>query len=578
MDEDGKLIGDHNDMPIFNTMLYDVEFPDGAVKPYATNVIADNIYEQVDSEGSNIVKSIDDYRADENAVSKANQFFIGKNGRQSLRKTTAGWKLRVVLTNGATRWIPLKDLKESNPVDVAEFAVARGIDDEPAFKWWVPYTLRKRDTIISAVKARLKVSTHKYGVEVPTSIEHGKRLDKENGNTLWADALTKEMTNVSVAFELLEEGVSAPVGWSKATGHIIWDVKMDFTRKCRWVKDGHRTPDPKVSNYAGVVSRDSVRIALTYAASNDLDVTAADIQNAYLQAPSSEKHYIVCGAEFGLEHVGKVALIRRALYGGKVAGKDFWVHLRSCMTFLGFTSCRADPDIWMREAVKPDGSEYWEYVLLYVDDCLVISDNGEKILRKEIGKYFKLKEESIGPPDIYLGGKMRQVVLENGARAWAFSSSQYVQEAVRNVEVYLNARKEKLATKAGSPISNNYRPEIDDSDELNLVDAAYYQSLIGILRWIVELGRVDICCEVSMLSSCLALPREGHLEQLFHIFAYLKKKHNTEMVFDPSYPVIDKAKFERQDWSNTVYGDKLKEDLPPNMPKSTIWFYNNGLC
>jgi len=261
-------------------------------------------------------------------------------------------------------------------------------------------------------------------------------------------------------------------------------------------------------------------------------------------------------------------LIRRALYGGKVAGKDFWVHLRSCMTFLGFTSCRADPDIWMREAVKPDGSEYWEYVLLYVDDCLVISDNGEKILRKEIGKYFKLKEESIGPPDIYLGGKMRQVVLENGARAWAFSSSQYVQEAVRNVEVYLNARKEKLATKAGSPISNNYRPEIDDSDELNLVDAAYYQSLIGILRWIVELGRVDICCEVSMLSSCLALPREGHLEQLFHIFAYLKKKHNTEMVFDPSYPVIDKAKFERQDWSNTVYGDELKEDLPPDMPKS----------
>jgi len=93
LDEDGKLIGDHNDMPVFNTMVYDVEFPDGVVKPYAANAIADNIYEQVDSEGSNIVKSIDDYLADENAVSKANQFFIGKNGRRSLRKTTAGWKL-----------------------------------------------------------------------------------------------------------------------------------------------------------------------------------------------------------------------------------------------------------------------------------------------------------------------------------------------------------------------------------------------------------------------------------------------------------------------------------------------------
>ena len=76
---------------------------------------------------------------------------------------------------------------------------------------------------------------------------------------------------------------------------MVFDVKMDFTRKARWVKDGHRTVDPDQSTFAGVVSRESVRIALTYAALNDISVTAADIQNAYLQAPSSEKHYIICG-------------------------------------------------------------------------------------------------------------------------------------------------------------------------------------------------------------------------------------------------------------------------------------------
>ena len=135
LDEDGKNVGNHNDMSMFNTMLYDVEFPGEAVKPYAADVIADKIYEQVDSEGSNIVKSIDDYRTDENAVSKKNQFIIGQNGRRSLRKTAAGWKLHLVLTNRATRWISLNDLKESNPVDVAEFVVAREIEDEPAFKW-----------------------------------------------------------------------------------------------------------------------------------------------------------------------------------------------------------------------------------------------------------------------------------------------------------------------------------------------------------------------------------------------------------------------------------------------------------
>ena len=66
------------------------------------------------------------------------------------------------------------------------------------------------------------------------------------------------------------------------------------------MKDGHKTPDPTTSAYAGVVSRESVRIALTYAALMGLDVMAADVQNAYLQSPSSEKHYVVCGAEFGL--------------------------------------------------------------------------------------------------------------------------------------------------------------------------------------------------------------------------------------------------------------------------------------
>ena len=70
---------------------------------------------------------------------------------------------------------------------------------------------------------------------------------------------------------------------------------MDFTRKARWVKYGHRTHDPKESNHAGVVSRDSVRISLTYNALNDVEVTAANIQNAYLQALSSEKHYVICG-------------------------------------------------------------------------------------------------------------------------------------------------------------------------------------------------------------------------------------------------------------------------------------------
>ena len=107
------------------------------------------------------------------------------------------------------------------------------------------------------------------------------------------------MTNVGIAFDLLEQLERVPPGWNKASRHIIFDIKMDFTRKARWVKDGHKTPDPTTSAYAGVVSRESVRTALTYAALMGIDVMAADVQITYLQALSSEKHYVVCGAEFG---------------------------------------------------------------------------------------------------------------------------------------------------------------------------------------------------------------------------------------------------------------------------------------
>ena len=69
-------------------------------------------------------------------------------------------------------WIPLTDLKESYPVDLAEYARTRGISDEAVFIWWVPYTLKKRYIILSAVKRRIRKTTHKYGIEILTSVEH----------------------------------------------------------------------------------------------------------------------------------------------------------------------------------------------------------------------------------------------------------------------------------------------------------------------------------------------------------------------------------------------------------------------
>ena len=96
----------------------------------------------------------------------------------------------------------------------------------------------------------------------------------------------------------------------KSSGHWMFDVEMNFTRKSRWVKDGHRTPDPTTSIYAGVVSRKIIRILLTYAVLHIIDVMAGDIINAYIQAPTYENHSIVCDADLhGIDHAGKRAII-----------------------------------------------------------------------------------------------------------------------------------------------------------------------------------------------------------------------------------------------------------------------------
>ena len=215
---------------------------------------------------------------------------------------------------------------------------------------------------------------------------------------------------------------------------------------------------------------------------------------------------------------------------------------------------------------------------MYVDDCLVISHRGMSILRNEIGVHFKLKEESVGEHKLYLGGKIIKKAYETkeGIKdLWSFSSSQYIQNACKNVKQYLKNETRpgfKVTKKDNrSPISSGYRPELDETEELSPEDASHYHSLIGVLRWIVELGRVDIITEVSMLSSCLALPRFGHLLEVFNIFAYLDVYHNTEMVLDSTTPDVDVERdFLKEDWSTSVYldedGSVPSEVIPEDAP------------
>jgi hypothetical protein len=97
--------------------------------------------------------------------------FIGMNGRRIQWMTTAGWKMCVQWKDCSTSWEHLKDLKESNPFQVAEYAVANGIDAKPAFAWWVPFTIKKKISIIAKVKTQYLLQSHKFGIELPKSVK-----------------------------------------------------------------------------------------------------------------------------------------------------------------------------------------------------------------------------------------------------------------------------------------------------------------------------------------------------------------------------------------------------------------------
>ena len=472
--------------------------------------------------------------------------------------------------NGSTTWEKLADFKECYPVQTAEYAVTNDIDTEPAFNYWVPHTLKKRDSIISLVKkrqTRYMKKTHKFDVEVPKTVKEAQELDQRNGDTKWADSISKEMTNVRVAFDILKDGVRAPIGHKQIKCHLIFDVKMeDFRRKTRLVAGGHMTDTPKCMTYSSVVGRETVRIALTIAALNNLQVKAGDVMNAYVTAPCSEDIWCLLGAEFGADQ-GKRAIIVRALYGLKSSGAAFHSHLADCMRAIGYTPCKGDNDLWMKPEIDPDGDQYYSYILCYVDDVLVVHHDAMTTLMK-IDKYFKLKPSSIGDPDVYIGAKLKYTQAENGVWCWTLSPSKYVQEACKNCDTFLKHNfdgKYSLPKNAPNPFVGGYRPEIDVTDPLDPDRASYYQTLIGVMRWMVELGRVDIATECSLLSSHLAYPREGHFECALNMMGYLKGKHNSRLFFDPTYPEIDFDSFnDGAEWKS-FYGD-VTEPIPDNAP------------
>jgi hypothetical protein len=539
---------------MLDTSIYEVEFPDGATKEYAANVILENIVATTtDGFSTSLFESIIEHRS--------------LDDQHKDMELLVEWK-----GCGLPTWVPVRAMKESFPVQTAEYAKANNIHTLPCFSWWVGYTLKKKDRIISKIKTKYWATDRKYGIRLPHSVKEALAIDAETGTDLWYQAILKEMKNVRPAFKLRDdltplELLSDPKilpGFQKINLHMIFDIKADLQRKARLVANGNEVkPVGPSSSYSSVVSRESVRIAFFIANLFQLQVLTADISNAYINAPCREKIWCIAGPEFGIEEEGKVMVVEKALYGLRTSGASWRAMLAASMTDMGFHSCPADPDVWIRRALNEKGNPYYEYCLIYVDDILAISHAPIQIM-DTLQKIYRFK--SCDEPTRYLGANVVKGNAADGMPTWGLSADDFVKNAVKNVESSLDEN-DKLASRGQSvPWSTGYRPEIDVSPLLSSDGIQKYQQLIGTLRWMIELGRVDILHEVSKLSSYQAAPRQGHLDAIYKIFAYLKKHERSRMLFD-SYEIIPKDNlFEEYDTWHDFY-DEAEEPIPKNAPE-----------
>ena len=251
VDVDRNPVGIRHNNPLLDTRQYKVEFLDGTVEVMSANIIAENMLSQVDQDGHRqiFLREIIDYQMLDDAIKKDDAYFVTSSMGTCQRKqtTTRGWELCVEWADGSTNWVKLKDLKHSSyPLQLADYAHNNKIDDEAAFAWWDPYTMKKRKTIISKLKSKYWQRTHKYGMRVPKLVKEALAIDKEEGNNVWRESIEEEMKKIKNAFKEYNSNVNDLVGYQQITTPMIFDIKLGekFRQKSRLFADGHKTNTP----------------------------------------------------------------------------------------------------------------------------------------------------------------------------------------------------------------------------------------------------------------------------------------------------------------------------------------------
>jgi len=280
-------------------------------------------------------------------------------------------------------------------------------------------------------------------------------------------------------------------------------------------------------------------------------VWSTDIGNACLETHSREKVHIIAGAEFG-DREGHVLIVSKALCGLQSSGLRWSERLAVVLCSMGFFHSKAEKDIWMR-----DKGDHCEHIAVHADDLMIASRIPEVIVKALVNEHdFKLK--GTGATKFHLGCDFyrdKQGVL-------CHAPKKHIKKILDNCR-----RIDGTWPKAAhSPLVNGDHPELDTSDLLNEDDQKVYQSLIGALQWVIQIGRFDIASAVMTLSRFRAMPGQGHLDRVKRIHGCLSKMRHATIKIRTEAPDHSAIPVKMCNWECSCCAD-AEEETPPDSPK-----------
>ena len=456
--------------------------------------------------------------------------------------------------DGSETYEPLTIIKKDDPVTCAKYAKEYGLLDKPG--WKSLKRIANRTKLFTRMLNQAKMSSrrngpiYKFGVQVPRNKTDARKLDAANNDTKWHDAEQAELTQLHEYDVFEDRGILKQKleGYKHIRVHFVYDCKHDLRRKARMVADGHLTL-PSDDSYSSVVSLRTLRICIVLGELNGLDIGVGDIGNAYLEAKTDERVYIIAGPEFG-ELAGHTLVIAKALYGLRTSGARFHEELASKLGPMGFVPSKADPNLWMRDA-----GDHWEYLAVYVDDLMAIMKDPDKFFA-ELSELYILK--GLGQPKYHLGGDFFRD--KDGTLAWGAHT--YVKKMLVNYEIMFGS----LPSMTTAPLDPKDHPEMDNSSFLGEDDITRYQSLIGALQWAITLGRFELLPAVVSLGSFRVAPRIGHMDRIKRVYGFLRRHPDGAVRFRTQIPKHEERyTIPDTTWINSVYGP-CHEELPHDMP------------